>query len=107
MTIQLEQQPIDRRIGQELMRILPKGWQGIELTAERRPEGLDSATYRTSLRARHGEAGVAFVSEELEDALRGLFLLHDRRKTRMKLARYIVDHGEKGWKLVSEFEYEP
>jgi hypothetical protein len=104
--LQIEQQPIDRKIGQEILRALPPEWKSALLTAERHAKDGGSETYRITLGSQKGEPGVALVSDELQGAIRALFLLHAKHETELKLARYIVEHGPKGWNLVSEFEYE-
>lgn len=103
--IQVAQQPIDRKMSDALFGVLPEGWAGIRLEARRQVTGPTSESYRIELKSTEGLPGLASVSEELEDAVRQLFMLHRRYATDLSLARYLLEEGPAGWGLVSEFEY--
>jgi len=103
--IQIEQQPIDERIGQAMMEAMPTHWQGIALNVERNGEA-DAERYTIDLGPLQGEPGLAIVSDELQDAIRELYLLHRSHGTGMRVARYFVQPDGDEWKLVSEFEYD-
>jgi hypothetical protein len=46
------------------------------------------------------------ASDDIQAAIRELFVFHKRHKTGMHMARYILENGRQGWGLVSEFEYD-
>jgi hypothetical protein len=104
--IQIKQMPIDQRISDELFGVLPDGWKAVHLEARRIVAGPNSESYRIQISSPENKPGVATVSDELQTAIRELFLLHKKHKTGMCLARYILENGRKGWNLVSEFEYD-
>lgn len=104
--IQIAQQPIDQEISDALFNVLPASWTGIKLEARRTVTGPTSESYQIGLLSTQNKPGLAIVSDELQDAIRRLFLLHKRYKTGVRLARYILEEGPRGWALVSEFEYE-
>jgi hypothetical protein len=106
LPIQLAQQPIDREISDALFGVLPDGWTGIQLEARKTVLGPGSESYRISMVSTQNKPGIASVSEELQDAIRKLFVLHKQYGTGMVLARYILEEGPNGWGLVSEFEYD-
>jgi len=104
--IQIAQQPIDKEVSDELFRVLPESWRGIRMEARRIVQGPGSESYRIELVSTENKPGLAFPSDELQDAIRKLFLLHKRYSTNLSLARYILEEGPNGWRLVSEFEYD-
>ena len=103
--IQLDQIPIDQRIGQAVFAAMPAHWQGAALSAERTTEGT-TETYRIQISARPAAPGVALASEALERAIRELFLLHRRYKTGMRVAEYFVERAGGQPQLVAEFKYD-
>jgi hypothetical protein len=103
--IQIEQQPLDERIGQEIMKAMPRNWRGAVLTAERSGDDR-SERYSIKLSPLKAEPGVAIASQDLQDAIRELYQLHKRHGTGMRVARYSVEPDGSEWRLVSEFEYD-
>ena len=103
--IQIEQQPLDERIGQEIMQAMPSNWRGAALTAERSGDEK-SERYTLKLSSLQGEPGVAIASQDLQDAVRELYQLHKRHGTGLRVARYFVEPDGSEWRLVSEFEYD-
>ncbi len=104
--IQIAQQPVDNEISAALFGVLPEDWGGIRIEARRTVVGAGAESYRIDLISTENKPGLAFVSDELQDAVRKLFLLHKRHNTNLCLARYILQQGLDGWNLVSEFEYD-
>lgn len=105
LPIQLAQQPIDREISDALFGVLPRGWAGIQLEARLNIVGANSESYQISIISTQNKPGFASISDDLQTAIRNLFLLHKQYKTGMILARYILEEGPNGWGLVSEFKY--
>ncbi|HEY2513926.1 MAG TPA: hypothetical protein VGI39_23825 [Polyangiaceae bacterium] len=103
--IQIEQIPIDQRIGQAVFASMPAHWQGAALTAERKTEGTNES-YRIEISARPAAPGIALASEALELAIRELFLLHRRHKTGMRVAQYFIERAGGQPQLVAEFKYD-
>jgi hypothetical protein len=53
-----------------------------------------------------GQPGIALVSDELQTALRGLFLLYERHQVPLKSATYTYDQRPDGrWSFQGAYEY--
>ena len=102
-----DQYRIDRDLTTELLAAIPPGWSGATFAIERNKGAGKSFGLKMSFEPLPvGQAGVAIVSQRVQDLARELFLVHDRYATDLKAATYVLKDGPEGWGFELDMAYE-
>jgi hypothetical protein len=106
MTLVDDQYRIDQALTTELLASLPPAWTGATFAVERVKGGAGFTLKMAFEPLPVGQAGVAIVSDRVEALARELFQVHDRHKTDLKAATYVLKNGPKGWAFELDMAYE-
>ncbi|MCY1016431.1 hypothetical protein [Pyxidicoccus sp. MSG2] len=105
--LQEEQLPIDRELGGAVLALLPSQWDAASLRAERQPGTDSSESYVLSIEPLAVGSGTVVPDEEVQLAVRKLFLLHRRYTTGLRSACYVFRRKPDGrWAFTADFQYD-
>jgi hypothetical protein len=105
--LQASQFSLDRSIHQEVLRSIPSTWVKATLLADSRC--TDAGSTQMTVRIDGvGQPGIALVSDELQDNLRGIFLLTEQHKSDLLGLTYSYTREADGrWSFVQKYRYGP
>lgn len=105
--LQEEQLTIDRELGGAVLALLPPDWTAASLQAERKSGAAGSEGYTLSIEPLAGSSGIVVPDEEVQLAVRKLFLLHQRYATGLRGASYVFRRKPDGrWSFTVDFQYD-
>lgn len=96
---------VDRAIFGAVLGCLPPEWTRARLRARVARTGPEGIELELSIDAM-GQEGIAIVSDELQDAVRALFLLHEQHSTNLAGLAYSYERRADGrWAFSADLDY--